>query len=140
MTLSIGACLPDVQLNTSSFCQALTNVAINLVQLRQHPLQRNKPNIDLYFLMPGKEEKPEFEGMRLHSFNASSNTLKIESAVPQKVVQSSHAEHYVVAAMQDAIDGAHDFFITQKIEFLRDEYLQLIDIMGAKNSRATLIS
>ncbi len=139
MTLSIGAYLPDVELDTSTFCQALTGVAIELVQYRQHRLQSNKPNISLSFLMPGREEKPDFEGMRLHSFDASSNTLRIESAVPPQMVQSTHAKHYVVAAMQDAIDGASDFFAEQKVIFERDEYLKLIDIMGTKHSAATAL-
>ena len=136
MTLSVGACLPDAQLDASSFCTALTSVAIELHQFRQHPLQLNKPNVDLFFLMPGGAETPEFEGMRFHSFDAKSNTLKIESAVPKQMVQSNRAKHYVVAAMQDAIDGAYDFFSGQQVEFLRDEYLQLIAIMNGKPSAA----
>lgn len=136
MTISIGACLPDVQLDASSFCKALTNVAIELAQFRKHPLQLNKPNIELYFLIPGNKERPEFEGMRYHSYDAPSNTLKIESAVPRQMIQSTHAKHYVVAAIQDAIDGAYDFFETQKVEFLRDEYLQLIDIVSTNHSVA----
>ncbi len=139
MTLSIGACLPDIELDASSFCKALTGVAIDLAQFRQHPLQLNKPNISLYFLMPGREEKPEFEGMRFHSFDAASNTLKIESAVPKQMIQSTHAKHYVVAAMQDAIDGAYDFFEAQKVKFERDDYLQLIDIMSTKHNVAQAV-
>ncbi|MDF1589701.1 MAG: hypothetical protein P1P93_11270 [Gammaproteobacteria bacterium] len=139
MTLSIGAYLPDIELDTSSFCQALTGVAIELVQYRQHRLQSNKPNISLSFLMPSREEKPDFEGMRLHSFDANSNTLKIESAVPPQMVQSTHAKHYVVAAMQDAIDGAYDFFEAQKVKFERDDYLQLIDTMSTKHSVAKAV-
>ncbi len=132
MALFIGAFLPDRQLDDSAFCRALTKVAIELAQYRQHPLQTSKPNLDLYFLMPGREESPEFQGMRLHSFDASSNTLRIESSVPKKMVQSTHAEDFVVAAMQDAIDGAYDFFELQKMAFQRDDYLNLIDTLNVK--------
>lgn len=130
MALFIGAFLPDRQLDQSAFCKALTKVAIDLARFRRHPLQASKPNLDLYFLMSGTDEAPDFQGMRLHSFDASSCTLKIESSVPRQMVQSEHAERYVVAALQDAIDGAHDFFELQKIEFQRDEYLQLIDSLN----------
>ena len=133
MALFIGAFLPDRQLDQSAFCKALTKVAIDLARFRRHPLQTSKPNLDLYFLMPGKDEMPEFEGMRLHSFDASSSTLKIESSVPRQMIQSAYAERYVVAVIQDAVDGAHDFFEMEEIEFRRDEYLHLIDTLTAKN-------
>lgn len=133
MALFIGAFIPDRRLDQSAFCKALTKVAIDLARFRQHPLQANKPNLDLYFLMPGKDEIPEFEGMRLHSFDAASNTLRIESSVPRQMIQSAFAERYVVAVIQDAVDGAYDFFETEQIEFQRDEYLCLIDTLGAKN-------
>lgn len=130
MALFIGAYLPDRQLDESIFCKALTKVAIDLAQYRQHPLQSTKPNVDLYFLMPGKEENPAFEGMRFHSYNPETHTLRIESSVPKRMIQSQQSENYVVAAMQDAVDGASDFFSLQDIGFLREEYLQLIDIMS----------
>jgi hypothetical protein len=133
MALFIGAFIPDRQLDQSAFCQALTKVAIDLARFRQHPLQASRPNVDLYFLMPGKDEMPQFQGMRLHSFDASSNTLKIESSVPRQMIQSAHAERYVVAAIQDAVDGAYDFFEAEQIEFQRDEYLGLIDTLSAKS-------
>lgn len=139
MALFIGAFLPDRQLDDSAFCKALTKVAIDLAQFRQHPLQASKPNLDLYFMMPGKEEKPDFEGMRLHSFDTSTNTLKIESSVPRQMIQSTHALRYVVAAIQDALDGAHDYFEMRQIEFKRDEYLHLIDTLSAKGSVITSI-
>lgn len=136
MALFIGAYLPDRQLDDSAFCKALTKVALDLAQYRQHPLQLSRPNLDLYFMMPGKDETPEFEGMRLHSFDPSNNTLRIESSVPRKILQSVHAGSYVVAAMQDAVDGAYDFFEYQQIEFQREEYLTLLDALYTSHGSA----
>lgn len=133
MALFIGAYLPDRQLDESAFCKALTKVAIGLAQYKQHPLQQSKPCLDLYFLMPGRDEMPQFEGMRLHLYDDSSNTLKIESSVPYNIIQSVNAESYVVAAMLDAIDEAYDFFSMQQMEFERNEYLDLIEILSARN-------
>ncbi|MGR9115572.1 MAG: hypothetical protein ACU85E_07380 [Gammaproteobacteria bacterium] len=133
MALFIGAFIPDRQLDQSAFCKALTKVAIDLAGFKKHPLQASGPNLDLYFLMSGKEEMPDFDGMRLHSFDASTCTLKIESSVPRQMIQSVHAERYVVAALQDAVDGAHDFFEMQQIEFQREEYLNLIETLNSKN-------
>ncbi len=130
MAIFIGAYMPDKQLDESLFCKALTKVAMDLAQFRKHPLQHSKPNLDLYFLMPGNEENPDFQGMRLHSYDTASNTLKIESSVPRKMLQSLHAEDYVVAALQDAVDGASDFFEMQSIGFERDGYMNLVDTLN----------
>lgn len=138
MALFIGAYLPDRRLDESKFCKALTEVAIDLAQYRKHPLQSTKPNVDIYFLMPGLEEAPDFEGMRFHSYSNDTNTLKIESSVPRKMVQSGRAMEYVVAVMKDAVDGAFDFFEMQKIGFQRDQYLELIDSLSSKTTTASI--
>ena len=48
------------------------------------------------------------------------------------MVESSYAEQYVVAEIQDAVDGAYDFFEMQDIQFQREEYLQLINALSVK--------
>ncbi|OQK18610.1 hypothetical protein AU255_12590 [Methyloprofundus sedimenti] len=136
MALFISAFLPDRQLDETPFYQALTKVAIDLAQYRKHPVQTSKPNLDLYFLMSGAGEKPEFEGMRFHSFDIKSNTLKIESSVPRNILQSVHAKRYVVAVMQDAVEGAQVFFEEQNIDFQHDQYHYLIETLSADASAA----
>ena len=127
MALYIGAYLPDRDLDQSAFSRALVRVAAELARLRQHPLQGSSPHLDLHFLMPGKEERPMFDGMRLHSFDSRSNTLRMESAVPERMLQSTHAEAFVIAAMQDAVDNAHNFFASRQGGFERNGYFSLID-------------
>ncbi len=133
MALFIGAYLPDQQLDQSAFCNALTSIAIALAQYRQHPLQQSTPRLDLYFLMPGWDEMPPFEGLRLHFYDDFSKTLKIESSVPENIVHSAHAEKYVVAAVLDAIDQGYDFFSMKQMVFERDGYMDLIETLSACN-------
>lgn len=133
MTLFIGAYLPDHQLGQSAFCNALTSLAIDLAQYSQHPLQQSNPRLDLYFLMPGWDDMPQFEGLRLHFYDDSSKTLKIESSVPESIIHSAHAKKYVVAAILDAIDQADDFFSTQQMVFERDGYMDMIETLSACN-------
>ncbi|GGB93156.1 hypothetical protein GCM10011352_19020 [Marinobacterium zhoushanense] len=130
MALYIGAYLPDRQLDESPFHKALVRVAAGLAQQRTDPLQTRAPNLDLHFLMPGREEAPPFDGMRFHSFDSRSNTLRIESSVPSRMIGSSHAEAFVIAAMQDAVDNAREFFDSRSTEFSSDEYFALIDRIG----------
>lgn len=129
MAIYIGAYLPDRQLDETPFNKALVQVAAGLAQLRQHPLQSSLPHIDLHFMMPGKEESPDFVGMRFHSFDRSAQTLRVESAVPLRMLGSSHAKDFVIAVMQDAIDNAAPFFDEIEAQFERDEYFSMIDML-----------
>lgn len=139
MAIFIGAYLPDRRLDDTPFSKALTRVAAGLAQHRQNKLQSSAPHLDLQFLMPGQSDLPGFEGMRFHSYDASSNTLRIESSVPGKMLGSSHAEAYVIAAMQDAIDNAKEFFSSQEADFTSEEYFALIDrLIGVPVATATL--
>lgn len=132
MALSICANLGQ-QLDGISFRTALTGMAIDLAHYWQHPIQRSNPNLDVFFSTP-MDELPEFEGMRLHSYEADSNTLKIELVIPQQIMRSSYAKSYVIAAMQDAVDAADEFFKQQHISFNKDDYLLLINkLSNGKN-------
>ncbi|TCK09008.1 hypothetical protein [Marinobacterium mangrovicola] len=127
MALFIGAYLPDRRLDDTPFSKALTRVAAGLAKLRQNTVQSSAPNVDLHFLMPGQSELPGFEGMRFHSYDPASRTLRIESSVPGRMLGSTHAEAFVIAAMQDAIDNAKEFFTSQKADFTSEEYFELVD-------------
>lgn len=127
MTLFIGAYYPDNELQRSVFGEALTQVALNLAKARSHRLQSTSPNVDFYFLVPGKLAKPDFQGMRIHSFDSETDTIRIESSVPDHMVTSKHAEDYVVASLLDAMDNAFDFFADSAVLFQRDEYQNLVE-------------
>lgn len=140
MALYIGAYLPDRQLDESPFHKALLRVAAGLAQQRSDPLQTSTPNLDLHFLMPGKEEAPPFDGMRFHSYDSRSNTLRIESSVPGRMVGSSHAEAFVIAAMQDAVDNAREFFESRSTAFYSDDYFALIDRLSGTQVAARILN
>lgn len=136
MAIFIGAYLPDRQLDETPFNRALIRVAAGLAGLKQHPLQASLPHIDLHFMMPGKEESPPFEGMRFHSFDSKAQTLRVESAVPSRMLDSAHAEAFVIAVMQDAIDNAEDFFDEQSTIFKRDDYFNLIEQLSSQSPQS----
>ena len=72
----------------------------------------------------------------MHSFDTTRQILKIESAVPEKMVTSIHAERFVIAIMLDAIDAAGEFFGEQNILFNKSEHLALVDLVISKEQRA----
>ena len=127
MTLHIGAMMPDRSLDESVLIKAITKVATDLAKLRDQLVQKKTPVLDIIFLLPSKEEKADFAGLRLRSFETASQILRIESAVPEKMVTSIHAERFVIAIMLDAIDAAGEFFGEQHILFNKADHLALVD-------------
>jgi hypothetical protein len=124
--------MPDRELDESALIQAITKVAMDLARLRDQHIQKRMPAVDIVFLIPSRQEKADFTGLRLHSFDTAGQTLRIESAVPEKMVTSIHAERFVIAIMLDAIDAASEFFNEQHILFDAAEHLALVDLVGTK--------
>ncbi|MFA5923564.1 MAG: hypothetical protein WC856_20110, partial [Methylococcaceae bacterium] len=88
MTLHIGSMMPDRSLDESALIKAITKVAANLARLRDQLAQKKTPVLDILFLLPSRQEKADFTGLRLHSFDTASQILRIESAVPEQMVTS----------------------------------------------------
>ncbi|WKJ91581.1 hypothetical protein QZJ86_05440 [Methylomonas montana] len=136
MSIHIASMMPDRALDESAIGKAIVKTAIDLARLRDHALQKRAPILDLVFLLPSRQEKADFEGLRLHSFDQSSQILKIESAIPEKMVASTHAERFVLAVILDAIDAAAEFFIEQRILFDAAGHLALVESLAAREQYA----
>jgi hypothetical protein len=132
MTVHIGAMMPDRSLDESAFIKAVTKVAANLAGLREHHAQKRTPVLDIIFLLPSQQERADFIGLRLHSFDASGQILRIESAVAENMVSSIHAERFIIALMLDAIDAAKEYFGEQQILFDAAEHATLVDLLSPK--------
>ena len=136
MTLHIGAMMPDRSLDESILVKAITQVAADLAGLRDQAVQKKTPVLDIIFLLPSRQEKADFAGLRLHSFDHAGQILRIECAVPEKMVASLHARRFVIAIMQDAIDAAGEFFNEQHILYDVHEHLALVDLVIPIEQRA----
>ena len=132
MTLHISAMLPDRALDECALVKAITKVATDLAILRHHHIQKSLPSLDIVFLLPSKQEQADFAGLRLHSFDSDSQMLKIESAVPEKMLTSIHAERFVIAILLDAIDAAGEYFSEKNMLFNAPEYSALVDLVTTK--------
>lgn len=136
MTIHIGSMIPDRSLDESALLKAIIKIAAGLAQWREQSIQKRTPILDIVFLLPSKQEQADFTGLRLHSFNVAEQTLRIESAVPEKMVTSIHAERFVTAILQDAVDAASEYFSEQAILFNTAEHLALIDLLTPNERRA----
>lgn len=136
MTLHISSMIPDRALDESAVFKAITKVAMDLAGFANQPIQKKQPILNIVYLLPSQLEKADFEGLRLHSFEKDGQTLRIEAAVPAKMVESAHAERYVIAILLDAIDAASEFFNEQRILFDAPGHLALVDAMTPKQRNA----
>jgi hypothetical protein len=132
MTLHVGTMMPDRSLDESAFIKAITKVATDLAGFREQLVQQKTPVLDIVFLLPSRQEKADFAGLRLYSFNPIGRILRIESAVPEKMVTSVHTGRFVIAIIQDAIDAASEFFSEQNMLFDAPEHLALVDLITPK--------
>jgi hypothetical protein len=130
MTIHIGVMMPDRSLDESELIQAITKIATDLARLREQQVQKTVPVLDIVFLLPSQQEKADFVGLRMHSFDTTGQILRIESAVPEKMVTSIHAERFVSAIMLDAIDAASEFFSEQHILFNRSGHQELVGLVS----------
>ena len=138
MSLQIGSMMPDRSLDESELIKVITKIAINLAGKRDLLIQQRTPVLDIVFLLPSRQEKADFAGLRLHSFTHNGQILRIESAVPEKIVTSTYAERFVLAIILDAIDAAEEFFREQQILFDAAGHFALMDSIATKTQLATL--
>lgn len=136
MTLQISSMIPDRSLDESALFKAITKVAMDLAGLAAQPIQKKLPILNVVFMLPSRQEKADFEGLRLHSFDKSGQTLRIEAAVPEKMLTSSHAERYVLAILADAVDAAGEFFNEQRILFDAPQHAALVEVISPKPQHA----
>ena len=134
MTFYVGAYLPDGTSSDSIFSQSVQKIAIDLDETKKNRVNIGFPIIDLYFLLPGKNESPHFKSMRLHPFDPPNETLRLDSVVPPGMINSDHATAFIIAAMQDAIDNASEYFEQENINFDGDVHKQLIQEIARKNN------
>jgi len=136
MTLHISSMIPDRSLDESALFKAITQVAMELAKFVNQPIQNKAPSLNVVFLLPSRQEKADFEGLRLHSFDKEAQTLRIEAAVPEKMLASTHAERFVLAILMDAADAAGEFFEEQRILFDAPAHLALLEALTPKERHA----
>lgn len=136
MTLHISSMIPDRALEESALFKAITRVAIDWAGVANQPMQKKLPILSVVYLLPSRREKADFEGLRLHSYQKDAQTLRIEAAVPENMLESAHAERYVRAILLDAIDAAGEFFNEQRILFDAPGHLALVEALAPKQRNA----
>jgi hypothetical protein len=126
MSFYLNTVTASRELEGSAIDKAIMAMAMRVAKIRSGLDKKNAAAIDLTLMLPGKAEKPEFQGMRMTGFSSDDGVLYIESAVPDSMLHSEHAERYVSAVLQDAFENAKEFFSDQGLSFSEEPWRELL--------------
>jgi hypothetical protein len=117
MAIHISMHLPGTELTHSAIDEAITFMATHIAIEKRHGRLPEGPTLDITFMLPGKHEKPDFNGMRMGGYTPENQTLYFETAVPESMAQSEKAPYYVAMILEDVIDNAGAFFAETDVPF-----------------------
>jgi hypothetical protein len=109
--------VPSAELSESTIYDAITFLASHIAIEKQNGRLPQEPTLDITFMLPGKHEKPSFDGMRMGGYTHDKKTLYFETAVPEHITRSEKAHYYVTVVLQDMIDSADIFFTESDVKF-----------------------
>ena len=89
----------------------------------------SQPVLDISFLLPGKHEKPAFDGMQMGGYTDEENTLYFHCSAPEAMIHSNQAAPYVIAVMEDVISNAVEYFKEIGVEFDRSSWLNFTKLL-----------
>ena len=117
MSLYISIKFPDKSLSNSPIDTAITALASKLAVEKRNGRLSDAPALDLTFMLPGKNEKPDFSGMRMGGYSNDNRTLYFETAVPEHILLSDSAPDYVARVLEDMIMNAEIYFNDTGVDF-----------------------
>lgn len=126
MSFYLNTVTASRELEGSAIDKAIMAMAMRVAKIRNSLEKQNTATIDLTLMLPGKTEKPEFQGMRMTGFSSDDGVLYIESAVPESMLHSENAARYVSAVLQDAFENAKEFFSEQGVSFSDEPWHDLL--------------
>lgn len=127
MSLSINIRSASSDALDSQMSRAITHLAAKAVRRSHHGDMPAGPGLDITFMLPGKLDKPGFQGMRMGGYTDREQVLYFETSVPEALIQSNQAVRYVELTLQDAIDNANDFFVQNYRDFDRAGWQRVLD-------------
>ncbi len=87
------------------------------------------PVLDISFLLPGKHEKPAFNGMQMGGYTSEEGTLYFQCSVPEAMINSNQAAPYVIAVIDDAISNAVEYFKLIDTDFNQSSWLNFAKLL-----------
>lgn len=134
MSLYISITTASSTLSDSPINNAITALATRLAGKKVQGDTPCGPVLDMTFMLPGRDEQPEFSGMRMGGYTSEGDTLYFETAVPSHIVYSQQAGEYVAMVMEDMVANAQAFFYENDVDFDVIQWqLYVAQIAGSEN-------
>lgn len=130
MTLSINMTSASSDALDSRLSHAITAMTVVLAKKERLDELPQGPSLDITFMLPGKLDKPDFEGMRMGSYTEDENILFFERSVPGHLIDSEQAGEFVALVLKDAVANASDYFAEQSRVFNPIAWEKALDLIG----------
>lgn len=127
MSLYISVATASSNLSASPIADAITMLAAKVASEKQQGRFPQGPSLDITFMLPGQEEKPDFTGMRMGGYTTEGGTLYFETAVPEHIIHSQQAGQYVAMVIQDVIVHAEAFFVENELGFNTQQWWRCVE-------------
>lgn len=113
-------------LEKSAIDKAIVRVAAALA--RQRSRLPPGPGLEMTFFAASADWQPDFAGMRMGGYQTSDPVLGFQVAVPAALAHSPRALAYVLAALEDMLDNARDYFGERRIPFDHAAWRQVLKV------------
>lgn len=130
MSLRINVTTGSAELADSPIQNAILSLAALVAEKQRQGAVPDKPSLEITFMLPGKLDKPPFDGMRMGGFTAEDNTLFFERAVPENILHSGASPRFVAAVIDDMVANAGEFFQDSDIPFDHMGWFRLANDVG----------
>ena len=113
-------------LEKSAIDKAIVRIAAALA--RQRSRLPPGPGLEVTFFAASDDWQPDFAGMRMGGYRAADPVLGFQVAVPAALAHSPRAQSYVLAALEDMLDNARDYFGERRIPFDHAAWQQVVKV------------
>ena len=129
MSLYISMTRPGQELSDSPIDKAITFLATHIAIEKRQGRLPDGPILDVTFMLPYQDDKPDFQGMRMGGYNNENKTLFFETAIPEAITHSEKASFYLAMVLEDVIDNADEYFAGSEVEFNAEHWRSALGIL-----------
>jgi hypothetical protein len=132
--VSIFIC--NLGIGRSPIADVLEHLARELQSRRAPNPWSQRGHLLVGFIVPGRGECPDFQGLRPGRVVKAHKFLDVDVAVPDPAPSGEAGLNFVLSSLREAVPIARERFRRNKIEFAADAVLKLIDAIENSTKRS----
>ena len=115
--ITIGVVYGGPESRDSDVFDALTAVSKAAISARGDFEFGSAPAVNVVFHVPGSLSRPDWDGMRDARFSRKKKLLMVQVALPDEVVSSDRAIHFIIEALHGANAVAFDVYQKKGMQY-----------------------